>query len=76
MEWVDLGMACIGCAAAPLIGALAVPLVFIKFPLEQLKIPKFSRLRRKKTPARYARRQGVGQLDYPDRHFSKYGEMG
>ena len=33
MEWVDLGMACIGCAAAPLIGALAVPSVFIKFPL-------------------------------------------
>ena len=27
----------------------------LKFPLEWLKIPKFSRLRRKKNPARYAR---------------------
>ena len=40
----------------------------LNFPLEQLKIPKFSRLRRKPPPARYARRQGLGQLDYPDRH--------
>ena len=44
----------------------------LNFPLEQLKIPKFSRLRRKKTPARYARRQGWGQLDYPDRHHHAY----
>ena len=44
----------------------------LKFPLEWLKIPKFSRLRRKKTPARCARRQGWGQLDYPDRHHHAY----
>ena len=37
------------------------------FPLEQLEIPKISRLRRKKNPARFARRTPWGNLKTPPR---------
>ena len=47
------------------------------FPSERLKIQKILRLRRKKTPARCARRWGVGQLEYPplDSHPCRSGGL-